>query len=318
MMFQLSWTSGTIRLRGYENRRTIQRGAPDTMPTMAASELIKRALKLVRRVAPVDPATRVVVLCYHSIHPTLPYSSATPRLFDEHLQWLRQYCDIVPFSAISAVRQMNARARPVVSVTFDDGYADNHEYALPTLARHGVSATFFVTVGLLEKDGAVLARFRDLRGVADELIRPLSWAQLDEIREAGMAIGAHTYTHPNLVRLGDRDLERELTHSKQVLEDRIGDPVTMMAYPFGRPKVHVDARVVRAARKAGYARAATTATRGLQARDHALLIPRFLTTRDPVSILREKVLGAWDLIGVVRERAPVVVARMVSPRDFGF
>jgi peptidoglycan/xylan/chitin deacetylase (PgdA/CDA1 family) len=287
------------------------------MPRMRPADLIKRTLRLVGKAVPPDPGGRFVVLCYHSIHPSLPFRSATPELFDEHLHWLRQHCEIVPFSGLSAARA-NASSRPVVSVTFDDGYVDNHEYALPTLVRHGITATFFLTAGFLENDAAVLARFRALRGVSDEMIRPLSWSQLDEMRASGMDVGAHTYAHPNLARLEDRDLEDELKRSRRVLEDHTGTAVTMMAYPFGRPKVHVDERVVVAVRRSGYTLAATTATRGLRAGDDPLTIPRFFATNDSVAVLREKVLGEWDLIGVVRERAPKAIVRFVSPRDFSF
>ena len=284
---------------------------------MRFTELVKGTLRFVGKAVHADPGSRAVVLCYHSIHPSLPFRSATPELFDEHLHWLSQHCEVVPFRGLSAARA-NARSRPAVSVTFDDGYADNHEYALPTLVRHGINATFFVSAGFLERDAAVLARFRALRGVSDEMIQPLSWSQLEEMRASGMDVGAHTYSHPNLARLDDQHLALELTRSKRVLEDRTGTSMTMMAYPFGRPKVHVDDRVVKAVRDSGYVLAATTATRGLRARDDPLMIPRFFATKDSVAVLREKVLGEWDLIGIVRERAPKAVARFVSPRDFAF
>ena len=285
---------------------------------MRAAEVAKRTLRLIGRALPPDRERRVVILCYHSVHPTLPFRSATPELFEEHMSWVQENCDVVPFSEIFAARQKKARSRPVVSVTFDDGYVDNHEFALPLLVSCGIRAAFFITAGLVERDPAVLARFRALRGVDKEMIEPLKWTQIGEMLEAGMEIGAHTYTHPNLVRMNDRDLEYELVHSKRVIEDRLGSRITMMAYPFGRPKVHVDARVVRAVRQAGYDLAGTTVTRGLRRRDDPLAIPRFFATRDTVAVLRDKVLGAWDLIGTVRERAPVIVARVVSPRDFGF
>jgi hypothetical protein len=199
-------------------------------------------------------------------------------------------------------------------VTFNDGYAHNHEFALPTLVRHGVSATFFVTAGFLKRDAVVLARFRALRRVSDEMIQPLSWSQIDEMRASGLDVGPHTYAHPNLARLDDQHLALELTRLKRVLADRTGTSVSMMAYPFGRPKVHVDDRVVKAVRGSGYALAASTATRGLRLRDDPL-IPRFFATKDFVSVLREKILGESDLIGIVRERTPKAVARFVSPRD---
>ena len=242
----------------------------------------------------------------------------SPEAFSEHLAWLREHCVCVPFSQVLSARDDEERNTPIVSVTFDDGYADNHEFALPLLARNRISATFFLTAGLLERDRSTLERFRSLRNVDLDMIQPLTWAQVGEIVQAGMEIGAHTYGHPNLAGLNDPELVHEVADSKRIIEDRIGGEIRTMAYPFGRPKVHVTTRVIEAVQDAGYDLAATTATRGLKRSEDPLSIPRFFATHDSVEVLREKVLGFWDLIGTVRERAPLTIARMVSPRDFRF
>jgi peptidoglycan/xylan/chitin deacetylase (PgdA/CDA1 family) len=280
------------------------------------AEAIKGALRLVGRAFPPDPGNRVVVFCYHSVHPSTPFRSATPDLFADHLAWLREHCECIPFSELLTAQQRTLDGRPAVSITFDDGYADNHEYALPLLAESGIRATFFLTAGLLDGDPSTLARFQHLRRMDRALIRPLEWGQVMEILEAGMEIGAHTYSHPNLARLSGPELEHELGYSKRVIEDRVGHPITMMAYPFGRPRVHVTGRVVEAARRARYDLAASISARGVKKTDHPLSIPRIFVTNDSVEVLSEKVLGLWDLIGAVREKMPLAISRVVSPADF--
>src|SRR5688500_2589614 len=101
---------------------------------------IKRSL--VRAAASLPPRSservnrRVVALCHHSVHPNRWIASASPELFDEQLAWLAEACTCVPFKDVPRYAQTNASEKPVVSITFDDGYDDNHEYALPLLAKH--------------------------------------------------------------------------------------------------------------------------------------------------------------------------------------
>jgi peptidoglycan/xylan/chitin deacetylase (PgdA/CDA1 family) len=283
---------------------------------MRGAEIIKGALRLLSRAIPREPGDRVVVFCYHSIHPSIPFRSATPELFSDHLAWLREHCECVPFSQVLMARQRKGDGLPIVSITFDDGYADNHEYALSLLAQHGIPATFFLTAGFLDGDGATLERFQRLRRMDREEIRPLDWGQVNEILEAGFEVGAHTYSHPNLARLPGPNVQDELGRSRRVIEDRVGRPVSMMAYPFGRPRVHFTPEVVSAVRRAGYDVAGAIVTRGVKKTDHPLSVPRVFVTNDSVEELREKVLGVWDLIGTVREKMPLALSRAASPADF--
>lgn len=119
-------------------------------------------------------------------------------------------------------------------VTFDDGWRNQYEHALPILRARGIPATFFVTTDHLRKGVTCAKR--------------MGPAELRALVDAGMTIGSHTRTHPDLVRLDDTRLEDELRGSRQDLEDLLGRPVTLFAYPGGS----LSARVVRAVRRAGY------------------------------------------------------------------
>ena len=106
-----------------------------------------------------------------------------------------------------------------VAVTFDDGWRDNHTHALPVLIRLGIPATFFVVSG-------------PLQGVVAE--RRMTAGMLDELVAAGMTIGAHTRTHPNLATLSDERLDEEIGGCKADLESQLGRAVDFLAYPGGR------------------------------------------------------------------------------------
>jgi peptidoglycan/xylan/chitin deacetylase (PgdA/CDA1 family) len=102
------------------------------------------------------PAWRgALVLAYHRVLPNpedVPFDpgvvSATPAMLDAQLELLTRNFEVVAPDSIE--RDPDAPGRRVL-VTFDDGYRDNHELALPILRRHGVTATFFLTTGFLDQ-----------------------------------------------------------------------------------------------------------------------------------------------------------------------
>jgi peptidoglycan/xylan/chitin deacetylase (PgdA/CDA1 family) len=264
-----------------------------------------------------DGGGRLVVLCYHSVHPHGSIATATPGVFEEHLAWLKENCDVISFSEVVPYLDRPPGIRPAVSITFDDGYADNHEFAFPLLRKWQLPATFFVTAGLPERDTRVLARFRSFYGASSDEIAPMGWSELLEMSQDGMEVGAHTYSHPNLARLGADELRKELTSSKAIIEDRLGRRVDTMAYPFGLARAHVNNQVIEAVRDAGYESAASILYRDVRPGDAPHTIPRFFVKQDDAESLRLKVLGAFDLVAVWQTRAPLALGRLLTPDYFG-
>lgn len=258
----------------------------------------------------------MVVLCYHSVHPSKAFASATSELFEAHLRWLKEHCEIIRFSQVMGSLRCNNRQKPAVAITFDDGYADNYEHAFPLLEKYGMAATFFLTIGLLERDPQVVRRFEGIRHASSGDVQPLEWSQVREMRRAGVDVGTHTYSHPNLARLDPPVAANELAWSKEIMQQRMGEPVRLMAYPFGKPRLHFTAETQRLAAAAEYECAAAVLFRAIRASDSPFAIPRFFVTNDDVATLAKKVLGAWDYLGWWQERVPQTVARLVSPKDF--
>lgn len=75
--------------------------------------------------------------------------SATPQAFEDQIRSLKQHFDVIGLHDLQGVLQ-KASGR-FVMITFDDGYRDNYEWAFPILKAHGVSATFFVTTGFIDR-----------------------------------------------------------------------------------------------------------------------------------------------------------------------
>jgi peptidoglycan/xylan/chitin deacetylase (PgdA/CDA1 family) len=139
----------------------------------------------------------------------------------------------------------------VAVITFDDGYLDTYEQALPVLNTFGFSATCYVV-------SKRMGQYNDWDAAELKVHKQLMTAeQVKAWHEAGMDVGAHSRTHPRLSKCTDEELQAELAGSKADLETLTGAPVTQFCYPYG----DLDARVADAVRYAGY-EASTTTQRG--------------------------------------------------------
>ncbi len=101
----------------------------------------------------------------------------------------------------------------VVSLTFDDGDADNFNIA-PLLKQYGLHATFFIPSGLVGKPGY------------------MTWDQLKQLQADGNEIGGHSFDHVKLQGLGTSDLQHEICDDRTNLMDHGLTPISF-AYPFG-------------------------------------------------------------------------------------
>ena len=103
--------------------------------------------------APGGSRARLSILIFHRVlpapDPLLP-DLLDASGFDEVCRWLRAWFSVLPLD--EAVQGLAAGTLPArtAAITFDDGYADNHDQALPILQRHGLAATFFVATGYLD------------------------------------------------------------------------------------------------------------------------------------------------------------------------
>jgi peptidoglycan/xylan/chitin deacetylase (PgdA/CDA1 family) len=144
----------------------------------------------------------------------------------------------------------------VVGITFDDGYQNNFDLALPILKRYGHTATCYAVSEQVGKtnhwdDGLVATKSLMNRG------QLLSWL------DAGMDVGSHTCTHADLTKLEDKEALKEIKFSKLSLEDSLGTQIRHFCYPYGRMQpIHAQM-----ARDCGYV-TATMMKRGRVHSDH--------------------------------------------------
>ncbi|MFD7875307.1 polysaccharide deacetylase family protein [Streptomyces sp. NPDC059766] len=189
----------------------------------------------------------VPVLMYHAVaadpNDATRTLSVAPEAFAEQMALVGDL-GLTPLgTAELAARWRDGRplpARPVL-ITFDDGYEGVHRHALPVLAEHGFAATLFVSTGWLR--GAY-----DTGGGLD---RMLDWDQVRELAGAGIEIGGHSHSHPQLDQLGEDSLRDELTRCRDIVAGELGATPVSFAYPYG----YSSRRVRQAVRAHGFAQA---------------------------------------------------------------
>jgi peptidoglycan/xylan/chitin deacetylase (PgdA/CDA1 family) len=169
----------------------------------------------------------------------------------------------------------------LVALSFDDGMDDNHSVLLPILREYGITATIYVTTGFLGKPNPWIDPAASTRFMTEDELR--------EVASAGVEIGAHTVTHPDLETLGADQCFEEMRASRDELERIIGAPVTTFAYPF----CSYGPAALEAARRTGFDAAVTCHGRG--AWDRPLELPRtMITGKDGMPSFVLKVTGAYE------------------------
>jgi len=231
-------------------------------------------------------------LMYHSIREgtegrhTYYETNTSPRVFAQHMKFLRE-------EGYHALKVDKARmgehggvSPKSVVITFDDGYADVYQNAFPILTEFKFTATVFVITGLLKSQR--------------ECFKGIECLNLSEVRElhsAGIGIGSHSVSHPELRHLPLAAVENELSGSKKALEDALGAPVKSFAYPFAFPEA--DRRFVRGLagllEACGYENGVTTILGTAHSGAPRWFLPRLpINSWDDPGFFRAKLEGAYD------------------------
>lgn len=190
---------------------------------------------------------KIPILLYHSVDTDVSSGFETwaiaPNKFDDHMKYIveNSYTPLTVSQLISCLQTESIPHKPIV-ITFDDGFLDFYENAMPILTRYDLPSTLYITTGYI--GGTSQWLWREGEGK-----RPMmSWAQVQEIDKNGVECGAHTLTHPQLDVVSRQQARREIIDSKKALEDCLGKNTASFAYPHG----HYDAIVRGVVKEAGY------------------------------------------------------------------
>lgn len=179
--------------------------------------------------------------------------SVTPEKFAKDLDYIQSK----GYTATNFYDIKNGKLpeKPVI-LTFDDGYQDFYTNAYPELRKRGMTAVSFVIADRL--DGNYMTE-----------------QELREISDKGIEIGSHTLSHPDLTTLEGSKLDKEISQSKQKIEEIIGKVIISFCYPSGK----FNEKASDSVGKAGYFFAVTTKT-GISMLDAPLTLNRYRVNPD--------------------------------------
>jgi peptidoglycan/xylan/chitin deacetylase (PgdA/CDA1 family) len=244
----------------------------------------------------------VPILMYHHVGPVPPAGlerySVTPSRFARQMQLL----SLLGYRVISmselfqrwALKNSTADSGDKAAVlTFDDGYADCVEHAIPILDERGWKATFFLVSGDMGGPGRWL-------GPEWSSLLLMDWSSARSLVAAGHAAGSHTVTHRSLLGLSPDAVQDELLRSKADIEDELGVAVHDLSYPFG---ITTDS-IMESAQAAGYRSAVSTAVALADQKMDRYFLPR---------VAVQGVDSLWDFAFRLRWANRPVDQLLVSP-----
>jgi peptidoglycan/xylan/chitin deacetylase (PgdA/CDA1 family) len=213
------------------------------------------------------------------------------RNFKKQLAYLAEKCQVVKPSDIKECKPQGRK--PIVGITFDDGFVCIVETALPLLKKHHLPAGVCVPTGSLGQG----LKLSETETPAYESEVVINERQILNIDSASFEIFSHSVSHVRLNELEDHRLEAELAGSKQVLETILGHKILGISYPYGC----YDARVCRAAKQAGYMIGFTTEPRMVGKATDVMQIGRFsISAKERLAVFKLKVNGGYQVSRYLR------------------
>lgn len=162
------------------------------------------------------PMTSVPVLMYHSIGELQGNDAVISRArFSEQMEYLyRNGYRTLTLDELAAFLDKKQPLPPrSVVLTFDDGYRDTYEVAMPILKQYGFKSVMFIPAG--------------------DVGQRLSWQELKEMRSTGMQIASHSLTHRELGGMSPVEQAQEIKRSKELLDQNLGQDTRDFCYPNG-------------------------------------------------------------------------------------
>lgn len=253
--------------------------------------MCQRIVTFLKSLPGIISGNRLCILMYHNIsNNPIDQLAVSENRFIEQMDWLKQheYIILTLSQAINDIQNGKIRRKSIV-LSFDDGYSDFLEIAVPILRKNSFAATLFVLAG----EGGKVSYWKS-SGIQEPL---LSWDEIRRISEMGHEIGSHGLNHVDLTSLSHKDLNDEIFKSKKIIENKVNRPINAFCYPFGKHDMYVENMVC----NAGYAcavRVGSSLANGPETNPYRLQRIK-MEQRDSLSEFIKKVTKHKKLLGIV-------------------
>ena len=229
-----------------------------------------------------------VILLYHRIADVTndPHQLSVSKIhFKQQVRWLTENAHIVPLLTLLHNLKNNVIYPRSVSITFDDGYADNYFNAQPILHAYKVPTTFFVTAAKIGDNKPfywdTIARVRD-QG------RPLTKIELMQLsRKPLVEIGSHSMSHPHLSAVSNGEQKEEISKSKRQVENMVGKTINGFSYPFGTKRDYNN-KTLKIVQASGYRYACANFPGRVTTLSNPYALPRYIIRNWPKEVFMQK------------------------------
>ena len=274
------------------------------MTPQHAKQLVKNALY--RTIGETSTSLRLawngtrtlLILMYHKVNDIPDNPTTVPiGLFEEQLAQLGELgYQVVDLDAVLDHYVLRKPLPPrAVLITFDDGYRDIYENALPVLQKHAAPAVIFVPVAYMDVSMPLPHETHLInRGIRNPT---LDWELVRALDAAGVRVESHGIAHRPLTEVALDDAVREIAVSRLKLEDRLGRQVRAYAYVKGS-EAHFHPVHESILKQAGYEIAFTSISRSNGPQTNPFRLGRYNVEPYPVRTFELVLAGACDLIAL--------------------
>jgi len=219
------------------------------------------------------------IFCFHRVLPLEEFKKLTDKekefavttdFFQAFLEFLSTRYE---FCNLNEGMQNHDHKKQKCHITFDDGYLDNLNHALPILEKFSAPATIYISDGIISRSITSTDHTCSV-----DINKFLTWDDVRELDKSNLVeIGGHTHSHAMLSMLSGGDLVSEIDLSKSNIEYELGHKIEHFAFPYGG-KGTFNRDAIKVIKDSGYKSAATVICKKTNFSKNRFEVPRYLVT----------------------------------------